>query len=170
MTYGDTSDVTRNYALLTIPFKRLIVEQYLKNNYATATTTVTANINGTNSKVWFYGVTYDPSTKAITNYGEVKLLANIYNTDESMMSASQFSPATTPTIILKNEVSSTGTDATDDTQLPYYMNQAKDAGYTNGYVVLSNLSGETIPGYMTQMMATTSGSNIVTTWVTPASK
>ena len=158
ITYGD-ADIFNNYALLTSPFKRIIVQQDLANN------------GGKCKNALFTGCSYDTATNEI-NYGKVDLLASIYDTSENMMGAGQFSPATTPTITLTNELGSTGSlDVNDKTKLPYYLNQAATQGYTKGYVVLTNLkNGVKIPGILTQMIATKAGSATVTNWIVPAQK
>jgi hypothetical protein len=142
---------------------------------------ITALYNTTNTagdqnvSKMFSGIKYDEDNKVITSYGEYKLIANIYDTKENVMASSMFSPATTPTIVMSNEISSTGTNADDENKLPYYLKQAQDKGYTNGYVVLRNLNGDNssalgtgkaIPGIVTQMLATEPKSGtIVTNWI-----
>ena len=91
------------------------------------------------------------------------------------MSAGQFSPATTPTLIMKNELDSTGTDSSDATKLPYYLDQAAATGsFSKGYVILKNTNSakdsDHIPAIVTQMMATTAGSTTVTNWIRPTTK
>jgi len=163
ITYGD-APVNNMYALITSPFKRLIVSQKAWNNH---------KIDGNSGTVltdYFGKVTYDKTSGAVTNWGSYSLIANIYNTDEVMMSAGQFSPATTPTLTFTKELANTGYDATDSTKLPFYLTQAQGQGFTKGYVVLSNTTGKEIPGYITQMIATTAGSKVVTNWIVPATK
>ena len=70
------------------------------------------------------------------------------------------------------EVDTTGYDPNDKTKLPYYLTQAADQGFTKGYVILQNADSDAkyIPGYVTQMIATTAGSKVVTNWIVPATK
>lgn len=157
MTYGD-AEINNNYVLLTSPFKRILVQQSLYNR---------DNNTGAQTAL-FTHYSYDATNNKI-NYGKVELLANIYDTNENFMSAGQFSPATTPTIVLKNEVDNTGYDASDTTKLPYYLQQAQAKGYEKGYVTLRNkVNGNVIPGIVTQMIATKAGSQTVTNWIVPA--
>jgi hypothetical protein len=169
ITYGD-APVNNMYALITSPFKRVTVSQVALNDHKAA-----GKNTGTVSTTYFGKVTYDKDSGAVTNWGAYKLVANVYNTDEGVMSAGQFSPATTPTLIMKNEVATTGYDATDSTKLPYYLTQAQGQGFTKGYVELTNADTTkkkplNIPGYVTQMIATTAGSKTVTNWIVPATK
>jgi hypothetical protein len=102
------------------------------------------------------------------NYGSFSLTASVFDMNENSMSAGQFSPATTPTIVLKNELDTTGTDVTDSTKLPYYLDQASASGFTKGFVILKNsTTANNIPAIVTQMIATTAGSTTVTNWITP---
>ena len=165
ITYGD-APVNNMYALITSPFKRLIVSQKAWNDH---------KIGGNSGTVltdYFGKVTYDKTSGAVTNWGSYSLIANIYNTDEVMMSAGQFSPATTPTLTFTKELANTGYDATDSTKLPFYLTQAQGQGFTKGYVVLQNANSKVkyIPGYITQMIATTAGGKVVTNWIVPATK
>ena len=153
ITYGDAA-VNNNYALFTSPFKRTIAQLH---NDGSATTYFT-----------------DAKAKTATtpvSYGSYSLTANIYDMSENVMSAGQFSPATTPTLVMKNELDTTGTDITDDTKLPYYLNQAASNGFNKGYVILNNVNTKLkIPAIVTQMMATTAGSTTVTNWIRPTTK
>jgi len=181
MTYGDTQDVSRNYTLVTTPFKRMMVQEALKVNSGDTTKLsdgTVVNYDDNVSKI-FPGIAYDSDNKVITSYGAFKLIASIYDAKENIVSAGQFSPATTPTIKMENEVSSTGTDKTDANKLPYYLQQAQDKGWTTGYVILENVNGnsgtlslgQAIPGIVTQMMATEPKSGtVVTSWIRPAAK
>jgi hypothetical protein len=160
ITYGD-APVNNMYALITSPFKRVIVSQDVETN----------GVKSLKNK-YFTGVKVDKDTGAVTDWGSYSLTASIYDTNENKMSAGQFSPATTPTLIMKKEVATTGYDATDSTKLPFYLTQAADKGYTKGYVVLQNANSKVkyIPGYITQMIATTAGGKVVTNWIVPATK
>jgi hypothetical protein len=154
MTYGD-AEIQNNYVLFTSPFKRILVQQALKDK---------KELN------LFTGYSYDEN-KNEYNYGKFDLLATIYDTSENYMGAGQFSPATTPTITISNEVDNTGYDVNEKTKLPYYLKQAQDQGYTKGYVVLQNVKDNTkIPAIVTQMIATKAGSRTVTNWIVPAQK
>jgi len=151
ITYGD-APVNNMYAILTNPFKRVYVQA------ATAAKTL----------AYYTDATTDTSG-VVTNYGTTSLVAQIFDESENMMSAGQFSPATTPTIKLANEVATTGYDVNDANTLAYYLNQANAKGYTKGFVKLTNATGSNayIPGIMTQMLATTAGGKVVTNWIIP---
>ena len=157
ITYGDAA-VNNNYALFTSPFKRTLAEL---TTPVAATDTIATLVSD-----YFNDADLRNGS---TNYGSFSLTASIYDMSENVMSAGQFSPATTPTIVLTNELDSTGTDLEDTTKLPYYLNQAAASGFSKGYVVLKNTTSTLdIPAIVTQMMATTAGSNTVTNWITPA--
>ena len=155
ITYGDAA-INNNYALFTSPFKRTIAQ---------------LAATGTNTN---YFTDADFSNPEALNYGSFSLTASIYDMSENVMSAGQFSPATTPTLVFKNELDSTGTDVTDQNKLPYYLEQAAANGFTKGYVVLKNVNTAAvknqIPAIVTQMMATTAGSTTVTNWIRPTTK
>ena len=163
ITYGDAA-INNNYALFTSPFKRTIAQ---------LTTPVLAadTVNVTNGAANISKYFNDADLRDVTapNYGSFSLTASIFDQSENTMAAGQFSPATTPTIILKNELDSTGTDITDTNKLPYYLDQASASGFSNGYVVLRNTdtTNNQIPAIVTQMMATTAGSTTVTNWIHP---
>jgi len=121
------------------------------------------------TKTGFTGVTLD-SDKKITDYGYFSTLAIIFDTDETQASASQFSPATTPTLNFRYEVSASEGNAVETDNLSYYLNQA-GSGFSKGFVKLQNAtSGAPIPGIVTQMMATEAGGKVITNWITPAAK
>ena len=168
LTYGDAAPQNMQ-ALITNPFKRLYVQSAL--DYADGT--VDAKITTTNTlKIGSNGTYYkDASADSNANidYGSTSLVAQIFDNDENAMGAGQFSPATTPTIKLSNEVASTGTDITDKNSLAYYINQAINAGYKKGFVKLTNSQGTSvdIPGIVTQMMATTAAGKTITNWIVP---
>ena len=160
ITYGD-APVDLNYALFTSPFKRTIAQ---------ITTPVAATDTVNTIKTAFFN---DADLRDTTNpnFGSYSLTASIYNMSEGVMSAGQFSPATTPTIVMKSEVDSTGMDITKKTKLPYYLDQAAANGFEKGYVKLSNTAaGLHIPAFVTQMMATTAGSQTVTSWINPTTR
>jgi hypothetical protein len=158
ITYGDAT-VNNNYALFTSPFKRTLAQ--LRSPAKNA-------VNPTKGTLYFDNA--DLNNDA-TNYGSFSLTATIFDMDENSVSMYDFSPATTPTIVVKSELDSSGTDLSDATKLPYYLNAASSKGYTKGYVKLQNtMSGKKIPAIVTHMMATTAGSATVTSWVKPTTK
>jgi hypothetical protein len=106
--------------------------------------------------------------KDVADYGYIKIVAQIYNNSEQMASASQFSPASTPTIKLYNEVSTTGYDANDDNTLTHYIAQS---GFNEGFAVLQRAdSDQNITGIVTQMIATQAGGKVVTNWFDPITR
>lgn len=156
ITYGDAA-VNNNYALFTSPFKRTIAQ--------ISTPVATTDLLTTVTSTYFNDADL---RNASTNYGSFSLTASIYDMSENVMSAGQFSPATTPTIVLKNELDTTGTDISDTTKLPYYLDQASSSGFSKGFVILKNTTSTSdIPAIVTQMMATTAGSTTVTNWIHP---
>ena len=160
ITYGDAA-INNNYALFTSPFKRTIAQ---------LTTPVLAadNLNTVVSK---YFNDADLRDTTAPNFGSFSLTASIYDMSENTMSAGQFSPATTPTLVFKNELDSTGTDVADANKLPFYLEQAAANGFNKGYVILKNVDTTAkIPAIVTQMMATTAGSTTVTNWIRPTTK
>jgi hypothetical protein len=157
MTYGDAA-VNNNYTLFTSIFKRTIAQITTPVQTTDSLTTVTSQ----------YFNDADLRDTANPNYGSFSLTASVFDMNENSMSAGQFSPATTPTIVLKNELDTTGTDVTDSTKLPYYLDQASASGFTKGFVILKNsTTANNIPAIVTQMIATTAGSSTVTNWITP---
>jgi hypothetical protein len=164
ITYGD-APVKNMYAIITSPLKRVLV----RTNFA-GTNTNNGSVKDKAGKVLFTGVKTDAAGN-IKDYGQFSLIAQIFDTKENAMSASQFSPADTPTIVFKKEVDTTGYDPSDLTKLPHYLTQAAEQGFTKGYVKLTNtVSGQIIPGIVTQMIATTAGNRVVTNWITPTVK
>ena len=151
LTYGDAA-INNMYALLTNPFKRVYVQDRLlvRTKYNAA---------------YYKNASIDKDGKI--NYGSTSLISQIFDESEKMMSAGQFSPATTPVITLANEVASTGYDVNDDKTLAYYLNQANAKGFKKGFVKLTNGNGGKIPGILTQMLATTAGNKVVTNWIVP---
>jgi hypothetical protein len=104
----------------------------------------------------------------VESYGYVTLLAQIYDNNENKASASQFSPASTPTIKLHNEVSSTGYDVNDENSLAHYLQQS---GFDAGFALITrDDSSKSIPGIVTQMIATKAGDRVVTNWFDPATR
>jgi len=163
LTYGD-APVNDMYAIITNPFKRVLAQSLgLAKN-------TTRNVTYRGKKL-ISGIKTAKDSNEIVDYGSYSLIAQIYNTSEDRMSASQFSPATTPTLVFKNEVATTGYDVNDPNTLAHYLNQAEAQGYTKGYVLLQNAeTGQIIPGIVTQMIATTAGDRVVTNWITPTVK
>jgi hypothetical protein len=162
ITYGD-APVNNMYAIITTPFKRVMAQSLRLGASATGNV---ANATGD----LYSGVKTDANGKII-DYGSYSLIAQIFDTNENAASASQFSPATTPTLKFTKEVDTTGYDPNDATKLPYYLTQAADQGFTKGYVKLTNtVSGQIIPGIVTQMIATQAGDRVVTNWITPTVK
>jgi hypothetical protein len=160
--YGE-ADANNMQVVSTSPFKRVIVQS--KACPANSTNCVVTNAAG---QVVFDGIQTD-ATGAVTNYGKYNLIAQIWNMEEGAMSAGMFSPATTPTIPMTNEVISTGTDVNDPTQLAYYINQAYSKGYDCGYIYLTNAAGSNvnIPAVITQMLATKVDGQVITNFVYP---
>ena len=168
ITYGD-APVNNMYAIITNPFKRVLVQSAVQSGVISANATSGTVSNTTGDLI--SGIQTD-ANRNITNYGSYSLIAQIYDESENAASASQFSPATTPTLQFTKEVDTTGYDENDKTKLPYYLNQAAAQGFTKGYVKLTNAvnSGQIIPGIVTQMIATTAGGKVVTNWITPTVK
>ena len=165
ITYGD-APVNNMYAILTNPFKRVYVQAALDAADGATDGKIIKNQNNANG-AYYKDASTDANAKI--NYGSTSLIAQIYDESENMMSAGQFSPATTPTIKLTNEVATTGYNVNDDNTLAYYLNQAETKGYKAGFVKLTNANGNSIsiPGIMTQMLATTAGGKVVTNWIIP---
>jgi len=158
ITYGD-APVNNMYAILTNPFKRVYVQAGLNGSK-----------NMPNGALYYKDASRDANGNI--NYGSTSLIAQIFDESENMMSAGQFSPATTPTIKLTNEVATTGYDVNDKNTLAYYLNQAQAKGFERGFVILSNANTNAnnknkIPGIMTQMLATKAGDRVVTNWIIP---
>jgi hypothetical protein len=162
LTYGD-AEVNNMYALLTNPFKRVYVQAKLDAGDGA--------LDGKINNTTYNGAYYSDASiddDGVINYGSTSLVAQIYDESENAMSAGQFSPATTPTIKLQNEVASTGYDVNDKNTLAYFLKQAQDQGYKRGFVILSNAdSNNKVPGIMTQMLATKAGNKVVTNWIVP---
>ena len=158
ITYGD-APVNDMYAILTDPFKRVYVQSYLSGTKSTSMP---------NTAKYYKDANTDADGNI--NYGSTSLIAQIYDESENVMTAGQFSPATTPTIKLTNEVATTGYDVNDANTLAYYLNQAEAKGYKKGFVKLTNSNGNDIPGIMTQMLATKAGDRVVTNWIVPQEK
>jgi hypothetical protein len=175
VTYGDAK-VGNMALILTNPFKRVYVQAALdeadagvdgEDGVIKPKTKITDNnIN----PVYYQDASVDD--KGNINYGSTKVIAQFFNESEGMMSAGQFSPATTPTIKLTNEVAQTGVDVNNQDDLGYYLNQAVNTGYERGFITLLNVNGTNtkIPGIMTQMLATTAGGKVVTNWIVPQGK
>ena len=161
VTYGDSSNPVNNMVLLTSPYKRLLV-----NSSVTLGTTASANTNfGTTSSVFgtmYKGVT--TTATAITGYGYFDALALIFNQDEEQASASQFSPANTPTIKFDLEVSPSEGNVVSTDNLSTYLAQA---GFAKGFVNLKFRNDDGVSTIPTQMIATTAAGRIVTNWITP---
>jgi hypothetical protein len=161
ITYGD-AEIKNMYAIVTSPFKRVIVSQAV----------AIGQENNTSYNPFFKGVKKDAS--GITNWGSYSLTASIYDTDENKMSSTQFSPVTTPTIVMNSEVAWTtdkNGDLDNQNKLPHFLAQAAEKGMKKGYVILRNTDDKLpIPGYITQMIATKAGDTTVTNWIVPATK
>ena len=174
LAYGDAAPQNMQ-AVVSNPFKRVYVQAALDAADGTVdgtiNTTNLVKITDNNLNPTYYRNASIPQGGAISdiNYGSTKLVAQIFDESENMMSAGQFSPATTPTIELTREVSSTGTSLTDTNSLAYYINQAINKGYKKGFVLLTNARGNTvrIPGIVTQMIATDVNGRIITNWFEP---
>ena len=163
LTYGD-AEVNNMYALLTNPFKRVYVQAQLDADDGLLNAKLNDKIKTANA--YYSDASVDKN--GVINYGSTSLVAQIYDESENVMSAGQFSPATTPTIKLENEVASTGYDVNDENTLAYFLKQAQDQGYKRGFVILSNAnSNNDVPGIMTQMLATKAGNKVVTNWIVP---
>jgi len=158
MTTGDSANLANNQLLLTSPFKRMLVNKYAGVDDAPL------------NDLGFQGAKYDEDTKTVSDYGFVALLAQIFDKSENAAAASQFSPATTPTLNFKYEVSASEGNAVQTDNLSYYLNQA-GASYEKGYALLSNaLTGAPITGIATQMIATDVAGKVVTNWIPAATK
>ena len=149
LTYGE-APVENMYALITQPYKRIAIQQ----------SSLESDAEGIIDDFW-------PDATGINNYGTLKLVAHVYDNSENKMPDSQFSPATTPKILITQELGWTGTDITDNTKLPHYLYQAQANGYSEGFVILENSTGSWIPGFVTQMIATNAGGTTVTNWYWP---
>jgi len=153
ITFGEAS-LNNMYALVTSPLKRVYVQQALMDN-------------NTSAKA-FEGYKLNKDGNDVESYGYVTLVAQIFDNNENMASASQFSPANTPTIKLYNEISSTGNDVNNDNHLAHYISQA---GYSEGYAYVTRSGGNgVIPGIVTQMIATQAGGKVVTNWFDPVTR
>jgi len=157
MTYGDTSNLANNQLIITSPFKRMLVNKYK------------AGLNDIVDTFGFTGVTVDDKSN-ITDYGYISAYALVYDKSENQASASQFSPASTPTLNFHYEVSASEGNSVETDNLSYYLNQA-GSSFSEGYVILKNAtSGAPINGIVTQMMATEAAGKVITNWITPAAK
>ena len=153
LTYGE-AEFNNMYALITQPYKRVAVQQSLRDNNTAAVGSYWNGVGG--------------STAAVSNYGTLKLVADVYDNHENKMDWLQFSPASTPSIHLPYELGTTGTSESNNTQLPYYLKLAEDnLGYKEGFVILKNATDSLIPGIITQMIATKPGSQILLNWHWP---
>ena len=155
ITYGE-APLNNMYALITSPFKRIEVQQTLKIN------------NNAKSSKNFEGIKLKKDKSDIESYGYYTLVASIWDNNENLASAGQFSPYSTPTIKMTKEISTTGYDVNNDNSLVHYIAQA---GYSEGVAVLERVSNKginkTIPGIVTQMIATQAGGKVVTNWFDP---
>ncbi len=152
MTYGGTTSFKDNYLLVTNPFKRIAIENHVDGSYG--------------------------ETNATKGTGSLSITPSIYNQKEDIytpQTTTQFSPANTftgaPIMKLYNEVSATESSHSKDSDtISYYLgvaNQDSNNNYQNGYVILQNIdSAKSIPGIVTQMLATQPKSGtVVTNWV-----
>ena len=165
MDYGDSSSAVNNQLLLTSPYKRLLV-----NADATLTagsTTVTSNANTGSVGGLYTGVTANAAGTAIANWGHISALALIYDQSENQASASQFSPANTPTMNFNYELSASEGNSVQTDNLSYYLAQS---GFNKGFVDLqfvNNGAATAAPTIPTQMIATEAAGKVITNWITP---
>ena len=174
LTYGDAAPQNM-VALITNPFKRLYVQSGLDDADGSQDAKISNGSKAVKLKNLSSATYYTNAQLAQAaplsdiDYGSFKLVAQIYDENEKLSSASMFSPATTPTIELKKEVSSTGNSLTDKDSLANYLNQAGNNGFKKGFVKLTNAKGSSIkiPGIVTQMIATTAAGKTITNWIEP---
>jgi hypothetical protein len=151
MTFGESSTFTDSQLLVTQPLRKVAMD-----------------VNASAAKIPLTGYGF------LAN-GSIKALAKIYNNDEIMASAGQFSPAQTPTLTWTRELSASEGNSDSANNLSTYLTQS---GYTAGYVNLTflNANNTTVTGtempkaIVSQMMATTAGGKVVTNWFTPETK
>ena len=160
MNYGDSSSAVNNQLLLTSPFKRLLIMS--DASIAANGTTVTSNGNTNVIGTLYNGVA--ATNSQITNWGAFSALALIYDQDETQASASQFSPANTPTMNFKYELSASEGNSIATDNLSTYLAQA---GFDKGFVDIKFRHAGGVPTIATQMMATDVAGKVVTNWITP---
>lgn len=160
-TYGDSSSAVNNMVLLTSPYKRLLVNSDVvlttgasnKTNFGATSTVIGAMYKGVTA-----------SATAVTNYGYFDALALIFDQAETQASASQFSPANTPTMKFAYEVSASEGNTVSTDNLSTYLAQA---GFAKGFVNLQFRNPAGVSTIPTQMIATTAAGRVVTNWITP---
>jgi len=172
ITFDDEAAMTNgNIVLMTAPYKRILVQREgFDKDVTSGSVTVDANgdlLNNTGNKL-YTGITTD-ATKAITNYGEYKAFANIYNNSETKFNTITFSPALPSYLVFTKEVQSTESIAT---KLSTYVSQAIASDTTfskGGYVVIDfESAGYDVYAIPTWMQGTYVNGQAVTNWLKPA--
>ena len=182
VTYGDADNVWDNSLVVTIPFKRAIVQEALKiknesDGHPEQLSVIRAgdatHNDAEHGSVLFTNVSYDNVNHVINSYGSYKLLASIYDNEEHLLQNSQLSPANTAALLIDQEVTlTTSADVNDQNKLPFYIQKAKDNGFNKGYMILENINGSSLPifGILSQMRASTVNGQVTTTWLYPQAR
>ena len=178
MTYGDSSSLVNNQLILTSPYKRIALFSDIIPNATPNATLPASNNNITPAAIaaqGFRGGVYNgvlSANNTITDFGYFTALALVYDESENQAQASQFSPATTPTLNFHYEVSATEGNPTSTDNLSYYLQQAQaNGGFERGYTLVQFIRGGAptpAPTLATQMIATEAGGKVVTNWIVPS--
>ena len=178
MTYGDSTSLVNNQLLLTSPYKRIALFADITPNAGPNATLPASNNNITPAGLAASGVRggvysgVQSANNAITNFGYFTALALVFDESENQAQASQFSPATTPTLNFHYEVSATESNPTETDNLSYYLQQAQqNGGFARGYTLMQfivNGAATPVPTIATQMMATEAAGRVITNWIVPA--
>ncbi len=140
LTYDNENAIDNNFLLMTAPFKRTIVQ---KMNFAPNTNDGLVALDsadpndrfdGAEGRKLFEGVQTDGNGE-ITNYGQYKAFAAIYNNSETEFNSIAFSPALPSYLTFTKEVQSS---ESIEVTLSTYIREAiaQDATFANGGYVL----------------------------------
>lgn len=172
MTYGDADNPVNNQLILTSPFKRLLINADATPNATSNVTPVVSNTNigaaGSNLIAGIYNGVKSANNQ-ITDWGYFTGLTLIFDESENQAQASQFSPASTPTLNFHYEVSASEQNPVPTDNLSYYLNQAGSA-FAKGYANVGFVAGGAatpVPTIPTQMIATKAGGRTITNWIVP---
>jgi hypothetical protein len=159
LTYDDKAAVDNgNMLVMTSPFKRVLVQSKMKDG--------AVKLDGDNPL--FTGIEVDDNG-VVTNYGDYKAFANIYNNKEDEYNTVAFSPALPSYLVFTKEVQST---ESIETTLSDYINKAieADASFANGGYVIVDFESADYDVYAipTWMMGTYVEGQAVTNWLYPA--
>ncbi|SFP30306.1 hypothetical protein [Hydrogenimonas thermophila] len=174
IAYDNEDAIDNNLLLMTSPFKRTIIQ---KMNFAPNTNdglvaldaaNPADRFDGAEGRKLFEGVQTDENGE-ITNFGQYKAFAAIYNNNETEFNSIAFSPALPSYLTFTKEVQSS---ESIDVTLSTYIREAiaQDATFANGGYVLVDFdkAGYDVPSIATQMVGTYVEGQGVTNWVYPA--